>query len=157
MTKYYQRPFDKGFIRAVEYLYEHRDKHGKFRSRKELLYRLHILESNYSLIKKGERGVPRHMYTEIQKFLKDEFGVNPGIFESNQGSEGEVLLKRFKHLYESNSKQEVQHEPDNIELLNQENAALKSKIEEQNKRIDSLLEDNEFLMKYVIEKLKGQG
>jgi hypothetical protein len=139
--QYHQRAFDRAFTRVVEYLYEHRDKHNKFRSRKELLFKFGILESNYSLIKKGERGVPKHKYAEIRKILYEEFGVNPEIFN---GGDVKMIFRRFEHLTEP--KPEVQLDMENIEVVKQENARLKSENDRKDKFIELLLEKNEFLM-----------
>jgi hypothetical protein len=128
MADYLQTPFDKAFIRAVEYLYEHRGDHHKFRSRKELLAQFGIHESNYTSIKKGERGVPRDKYDFIKKYLKENFDVNVGIFDRNQG---EVLLTRVHQKHNDHD-----HERTTIESLQHEIDAKNMIIEEKNKFIE---------------------
>lgn len=149
MTKYVQTPFDKAFIRAVEYLYHHREQHGKLRSRRELLRKVGILESNYTSIKNAERGVPRDKYDKVKRILADEYDVNPAIWERNQG---EILRTPVHNNHDGGDHHEDESSHDQLQ---KENASLKAQLDEKNKFI-SFLQDTIKMLQQTIDKLSSK-
>lgn len=129
MGTYLQSNFDKAFIKVVEYLYSTRDRHLKFRTRKELMEKLSFRESTYSIIKSGERGVPTDKIDNIRKCFKEEFGINPLFMDTNRGE-----------MFLNGQAAPLMDKDTEIEHLQKDVATLKTLVDEKERFITLLQE-----------------
>jgi hypothetical protein len=56
---YEQDNYDKRFVEVIDLLLYTREKHRLVENQKDLLLKINLAESSFSMIKKGNRGVPR--------------------------------------------------------------------------------------------------
>jgi hypothetical protein len=74
---YEQDNYDKRFVEVIDLLLYTREKHRLVENQKDLLLKINLAESSFSMIKKGNRGVPRERRVELTMALEKTFNVNP--------------------------------------------------------------------------------
>jgi hypothetical protein len=134
---YYQDEYDKRFIRIVNYLLATREKHKQFNTQLELGKILGIATEGQLLssIKNGTRGVPKDIRPQIDKILKEKFGITgqsnlslelqepPAVYNLQENSNNTALqdhiqtLKRNTAFIENLFEQNIKSMAINLEIL----------------------------------------
>jgi hypothetical protein len=130
--KYLQSPFDKLFIKAVNYLY----KAGKLQQ-KQFAKEIDMPASNFNDVLAGGRGVPKSKIDFAKYILRERYHVRSEFLESG---EGPILTKPLEL--------NLNDHPQVADLI-KENDNLKLRIQDLETRILDLKQLNETQLEYI--------
>lgn len=74
---YEQDNFDKRFIEVIDLLLYTNDKHRLAENQKILLTKIGFRPESFSMVRKGDRGIPKQKREAYLKKLAEDFNINP--------------------------------------------------------------------------------
>lgn len=139
---YEQDNFDKRFIEVIDLLLYTNDKHHLAENQKILFTSIGFRPESFSMVRKGDRGIPKQKREEYLKKLANGFNINPEYVRDGK-------LPRTFFANDLLNDDEVVYKTAQAEVLElrQKNAELQEML----KLKDGIIAD----LKFLIEQKKG--